>query len=96
MGPTLCFWYDQRTFNKEMCLFNNFHTNRAKLIEFIQYLSMKNSQILKNDFALSVIFHHEIIYSKFIFSTRIHLNSMNGHPSRAGLLLTTKFATITL
>jgi len=55
MGPTLCFWYDQRTFNKERCLFNNFHTNRAKLIEFIQYLSMKNSQILKNEFAIIIV-----------------------------------------
>jgi hypothetical protein len=47
MGPMLCFWYDQRTVNKAMWLFSNFHTNRAKLIECIQYLSMKISSILK-------------------------------------------------
>jgi len=52
MGPMLCLWYDQRTFNKTMCLFNNFHTNKAKLIECIQYLSMKNNSILKIDFAI--------------------------------------------
>jgi len=43
MGPMLCFcfWYDQKTFNKAMRLLSNFHTNRTKLIEFIQYLAMK-------------------------------------------------------
>jgi len=55
MGPMLCFWYDQKTFNKTMCLFCNFHTNRAKLIEFIQYLSMKISSILKNDFVIIIL-----------------------------------------
>jgi hypothetical protein len=55
MGPMLCFWYDQRTFNKAMCLFNNFHTNRAKFIEFIQYLLMKINSILKNDFAIIIL-----------------------------------------
>jgi hypothetical protein len=55
MGLMLCFWYDQRTFNTTMCLFNNFHTNREKLIEFIQYLSMKISKILKNDFAIIIL-----------------------------------------
>jgi hypothetical protein len=51
----LCFWYDQRTFNKAMCLFSNFQSNRAKIIKFIQYLSMKISSILKNDFAIIIL-----------------------------------------
>jgi hypothetical protein len=55
MGLMLCFWYDQGTFNKAMCSFTNFHTNRTKLIEFIQYLSMKISSILKNDFAIIIL-----------------------------------------
>jgi hypothetical protein len=55
MGPMLCFWYDQKTFNKAMCLCSNFHTNREKLIEFIQYLSIKISSILKNDFAIIIL-----------------------------------------
>jgi hypothetical protein len=55
MGPMLCFWYDQGTFSKAMCLFTNFHTNRTKLIEFIQYLIMKISSILKNDFAIIIL-----------------------------------------
>jgi hypothetical protein len=38
---------------------------------------------------------HEIIYLNFISSARIHINSMNGHAGVAGLLLATKFATIT-
>jgi hypothetical protein len=60
MGPMLCFWYDQRTFSKAMCLFSNFHTNRAKLIEFIQYLSMKISSILKNDFVIIILRAHPL------------------------------------
>jgi len=38
---------------------------------------------------------HEIIYLNFISSARIHINSTNGHAGVAGLLLATKFATIT-
>jgi hypothetical protein len=35
-----------------------------------------NDQIFEH---LMLYFIHKIIYSKFISSTRIHLNSMNGH-----------------
>jgi hypothetical protein len=53
MGPMLCFWYDQRTFNKA-CL-AIFISIEQKLIEFIQYLSMKINSILKNDFAIIIL-----------------------------------------
>ncbi len=60
MGLLLCFWYDERTLNKAMCLFSNFHTNRTKIIEFIQYLSMKISWIWKNDFAIIILRWHPL------------------------------------
>jgi hypothetical protein len=41
-----------------MCLFSNFYTNKAKLIEFIQYLCMKSSQILKNGFVIIILRWH--------------------------------------
>jgi len=52
--------------------------------------------VIAMEYHLDFYFISQIIYSKFISSTRIQPNSMNGHPSVPWLLLATNFATIRL